>query len=82
MIAVCCAVADAAMARGKSGRGTMPGTIAWRVGASKARAVPVIKIRVRIEPRSSQPCKVPSANKAAQIALITWQVPAMARRSK
>ena len=70
------------MARGNSGRGTMPGTIECSVGASKARAVPVIRISARIEPRSSQPCKVPSANKAAQIALTTWQVPAMARRSK
>ena len=40
MIAVCCAVADAAIARGSSAIGTMPGSSACMVGISNARAVP------------------------------------------
>ena len=41
MIAVWLAVPDAAIARGNSAGGTMPGTSACMVGVSKARAVPL-----------------------------------------
>jgi hypothetical protein len=38
MTAVCCALAEAAIARGNSFADTMPGSSAWMVGISKGRA--------------------------------------------
>ena len=54
MMAVWLAVADAAIARGNSGGGTMPGTSVCMVGVSKARAVPLTNRIASITSRSSQ----------------------------
>ena len=71
MTAVCCAVAEAAMARGRSVIGTIPGTSAWMVGISKARAVPDTNRMASITSRLSEPRAVPTASASAASALAT-----------
>ena len=54
MMAVCVAVADAAIARGNSAGGTMPGTSVCMVGVSKARAVPLTNRMASIDVAGQQ----------------------------
>ena len=81
MIAVCCAVAAAAIARGSSVTGTMLGISACMHGISKARAVEATSRKANIHSRVSQPIAVPSASRPTIATLTTWQLRMMARRS-
>ena len=75
------ALAEAAMARGKSVAGTMPGRSACTVGISKARAEPASSRIASMASRPSQPCAVPSASASAASAFPAWQAAMTARRS-
>ena len=81
MIAVCCAVAAAAIARGSSGTGTMLGISACMTGISKARAVLETSRNVNIHSRVSQPIAVPIASRTSMNTFTTWHRRMMTRRS-
>ena len=80
MIAVCCALADAAIARGSTVCGTMSGRIAWMVGISKARATPTTNRNVNIASRVSQPPTDPKRAHRGR-GLPTWVMAMTLRRS-
>ena len=65
MMAVCVAVAEAAIARGNNCGGTRPGSSVCMIGVSKARATPVTNKIARNPSRLSQPPMVPIANATA-----------------
>ncbi len=82
MIAVCCALAAAAIARGSTDCGTMSGRIAWMVGSSNARAMPIRNMITKIRSRVSQPLSDPSASAIAASTLATWVTAITTRRSQ
>ena len=71
MTAVCCALTEAAIARGNSVTGTMPGSSAWMLGISNARAVPDTNRMASMASRVSAPRAVPIASASAASALPT-----------
>jgi hypothetical protein len=81
MTAVCCALAEAAIARGKSFAGTIPGSSAWMVGISKARAVPEASKIASMASRVSALRAVPTASASAAAALHSCEIAMTSRRS-
>ena len=81
MIAVCCAVADAAIARGRIMTGTMLGSSAWVTGISNARAVVDTSRIANIHSRVSQPIALPIPSRLSISTLTIWQFRRITRRS-